>query len=761
VRREDLRFLTGEGRFSGDLVPPGAAHAVFLRSPHAHARVLSIGTEGLAEIPGFLGLFAAADLAADGPARLPLDVAFKRPDGRDALAAQRPILADGVARHLGEAVAVVVGETLAAALDAAERAQVDYEELPFAVTLEDARAAAATVYDDAPDNVGFGWQGGDAAAVEAAFAEAANRVGERIRISRVAVSPLEPRGAVAWTDERGRLTLLIGHQQPQTLRNNLAQRVLHLPPERLRVIAPDVGGSFGLKTGMHLEELAVLWLARRLGRPVAWLESRSESLLADDQSRDVLADAELALDREGQFTALRIAMDVNCGAYLSGRSLASVNNIGGVAGVYRIPAIAVAIRGIVSHSVPTGPYRGAGRPEATNVIERLVDAAARRLGVAAFELRRRNLIPAAAMPYKTALTFTYDCGDFAGNMARAAELADLAGFPARRAEAKARGRLRGLGVVNLIEVAGGPYGRPFVDKARVTVLPDGSAILDSGALSTGQGLETALPALIAERLGIAAERIAYRQGDTDFLDVGRGSGGSAGAGVSGVAAMMATDKVIERGRALAAEAFEAAEADVTFAEGAFRVVGTDRVLSLAEVAALAEKAAPGTGLAAELTHQPAMVTFPNGCHLCEVEIDPQTGAVEVLRYTAVEDIGRVLNEALVDGQLHGGIAQGISQALAEAVVHDAGSGQLLTGSFMDYGLIRAVAMPPLTLECRPVPTAVNPLGAKGVGEAGTVGALVATMNAVNDALATAGVDSLDMPATPARVWAALQDARRR
>ena len=757
MRREDQRFLTGAGRYSGDLVPADAAHAVFLRSPHAHARVLSVSGEGMAEVPGVLGLFTAADLAADGLTRLPLDVALKRPDGRDALAAPRPFLADGVARHVGEAVAVVVAETLAAALDAAERVQVDYEELPFATSLEAARDAKAAVYADAPDNVGFVWRGGDAAAVEAALGGAAHRVRERIRVTRVAAAPMEVRGAAAWMDERGRLTLLIGHQQPQTLRNALAQRVLNIPVDRLRVITPDVGGSFGLKTGMHPEEVVVLWLSQRLGRAVTWFETRSESLLADDQSRDVLAEAELALDAEGHFIALKVAVDAGVGAYLSGRSLPSVNNIGGVAGVYRLPAIAVTLRGIVSNAVPTGPYRGAGRPEATYVIERLIDCAARQLGVSPFDLRRRNLIPASAMPYKTALTFTYDCGDFAGTMDRAAELADIAGFPVRRAEAANRGKLRGQSVVNLIEVAGGPYGRPFTDKARLTVLADGSAVLDSGALSTGQGLETALPALVANRLGIPAERIAYRQGDTDRLDIGRGSGGSGGAGVSGVAVKLATDAVIERGRALAAETFEAAVADIVFDAGEFRVVGTDRVLGLAEVAARAE----GGQLADEVTHQPAAVTFPNGCHLCEVEIDPDTGAVEVLSYTAVEDVGTVLNETLVEGQLHGGIAQGISQALSEAVVFDPDSGQVLTGSFMDYGLIRADHMPSLTLESRAVPTAVNPLGAKGVGEAGTVGALIATMNAILDALAPAGVERLDMPATPARIWQALQEAKER
>jgi len=760
VRREDFRFLTGAGRYSADLVPPDAVHAVFLRSPYPHARLLSVGAEGLDAIDGFLGLFVAADLAADGLRHLPQDVPFKRPGGREAVQAMRPLLAEGVVRHGGEAVAVVVAKTLAAAQEAAELAQVDYEELPSAVTLEAARTGAAAVWEDAPDNLGFVWQGGDAEATAAAFAGAAAVVREQVRISRVAAAPMEVRGAAAWIDERGRRTLLLGHQQPQTLRHLLAQRVLKVPPEQLRVITPDVGGSFGLKTGLHPEEVVILWLAQRLGRPVTWFESRSESLLADDQSRDVLAEAELALDATGGFLALRAAVDLNCGAYLSGRSLASVNNIGGIAGVYRTPAMAVTIRGIVSNSVPTGPYRGAGRPEATYIVERLIDAAARRLGLSPFDIRRRNLIPPAAMPYKTPLTFTYDCGDFAGNMDRAAEIADLEGFPARRAEAAGRGRLRGLGVVNLIEVAGGPFGRPFTDKARLRVLADGSAVLDSGALSTGQGLETALPQLVAEKLGIPAESVLYRQGDTDFLDVGRGSGGSGGAGVSAVAVALATDRAIEHGRALAAEALETAEADVIFEAGAFRVVGTDRVLSLAQVVALAEAAAPESGLAGEVMHQPPAVTFPNGCHLCEVEIDPETGSVAVLRYTAVEDIGRVLNPVLVEGQLHGGIAQGLSQALGEAVVFDPDSGQVLTGSFMDYGLIRADAMPPLAIDCREVLTAVNPLGAKGVGEAGTVGALVAAMNAVRDALSAVGVESFDMPATPARVWEAIRAVRR-
>jgi carbon-monoxide dehydrogenase large subunit len=538
-----------------------------------------------------------------------------------------------------------------------------------------------------------------------------------------------------------------------------------MPPERLRVIAGDVGGSFGMKAGNYPETALVIWATQRVGRPVRWLSDRAEAFLSDEHARDIMADVALALDRDGRFLALRVGYDANVGAYLTGRSLAPVNNIGGIAGVYGTPAIAAEIRGVFTNTVPLGPYRGAGRPEASYVIERAIDVAAGELGIDPFELRRRNLVPPTAMPYKTAFLFTYDCGDFLANMTDAARLADLDGFPARRAEAAQRGRLRGIGICNPIEVSGGPYFKIGRDNARLTLAADGDIILDVGAMSTGQGLETALPQMVADRLGIAADRVRFRQGDTKYLATGRGSGGSSALCVGGPAVSLAVDRVLEKGRLIAAHALEAAAVDVEFAAGEFRIVGTDRRVSLTEVATLAadparlpEGMAPGL---AELGQfQPTAVTFPNGCHICEVEVDPETGRVELISYSAVEDVGRVMNPVLVRGQIQGGVAQGVGQALGEQIVHDPGSAQLLTGSFMDYAMPRADDFAEMRLETREVPTSVNPLGVKGVGEAGTVGALAATLNAVCNALAPLGVRHVDMPATPQRVWAAIAKARR-
>ncbi len=764
-RREDHRLLTGSGRFTGDLALPDMAHAVVLRSPHAHARILRIDTRGAREAPGILGVFTAADLAADGIPDLPGGVDLARPDGTK-LAQTRPILARERVRFVGEAVAFVVGASLAAALDAAERIEVAYESLPALAGTEAALAAdAPAIWEGAPDNIGFLWQRGDAAAVKSALAGAAHVTRLQYRISRVAASPIEPRICLGAVGEDGRLTLHSSHQSPYQLKTTLAQAIFRTDPSRIRVIAGDVGGSFGMKSGVHPEDVLVLWAARRLGRPVRWVSDRAEGFLADDHARDIGVRAALALDSEGRFLALEVRHDIGIGAYLSGRSLSTINNIGGIAGVYRTPLIAAEAYGVFTNSAPTAPYRGAGRPEATYTIERLIDAAAREIGIDPFELRRRNLVPPEAMPYKTALTFTYDCGDFAANMAAAARLADREGFAARRAEAKARGKLRGLGICNPIEVAGGPFGRPGKDSAALRVAADGSVMLLTGAMSTGQGLETSFAQLAAQRLGVPLDKVRYGQGDTDQLPQGRGSGGSSAFCVGGSVVAMAIDKVIEKGRLIAAEMLEAAAADIAFAEGRFRVAGTDRAVTLPEVARAAEdpeRLPPGLepGLDGRAEWQPTEVTFPNGCHICEVEIDPETGRTAIQRYSVVEDVGRVLNPVLVEGQVHGGVAQGIGQALGEAILYEAGTGQLLTASFMDYALPHAEDLPRIAVELREVPTAVNPLGAKGVGEAGTVGALAATMNAVCDALAPLGIRHLDMPASPERVWAAIQRARR-
>jgi carbon-monoxide dehydrogenase large subunit len=765
-RREDDRLVSGKGVFTADLQPDGLCHAVFLRSPHGHARIERVATDAAAALPGVIAVLTARDLAADriGPIQSPIKLT--RPDGAPAPATPRPLLSDTVVRHLGEPVAMIIAESAALAADAAELVEVHYDPLPAVTTCGDALASdAPAVWREAPDNIAFLWRKGEHEPVAAAIAAAAHVTRLDYSLSRVAASPLEPRVTLAQPRQGGSMLVHSSTQNPYQLRDALA-RQFGETAARIHVIAGDVGGAFGMKAGLFREDALVFWAARRLNRPVRWLADRTEGFLSDDQARDVRFSAALALDANGTFTALQVRYDINVGGYVSGRSLGAITNIGGIAGAYRTPLIAAEVYGVFTNTIPTSPYRGAGRPDATFVIERLIDVAAAETGIDPIELRRRNLIPAAAMPFKTGLIFEYDCGDFVANMEAAARRADLAGYPARKADAASRGKLRGVGICNPVEAAGGPYGNAQPDQARIVVREDGTAHLFTGAMSVGQGLETAFAQMAAVKFGIPIERLVYHQGDTADLPAGRGSGGSSGLCVSGSAVSTAIDETIKAGREIAADQLEVAVADVEFAAGRFTVVGTDRSISLAEVAKAAATSAgdappPQRGLTAKAVFQPPAVTFPNGCHICEVEVDPETGAVDLISYVAVEDIGTVLNPLLVHGQIHGGVAQGIGQALCERVVYDASSAQLLSGSFMDYAMPRADDIPKITIEMRAVPTKVNPLGVKGVGEAGTIGALSATINAVCDALAPLGVRHLEMPATPDRVWAAIRDARRR
>jgi aerobic carbon-monoxide dehydrogenase large subunit len=547
------------------------------------------------------------------------------------------------------------------------------------------------------------------------------------------------------------------HQSPYNLRNGMANGNFNIPPTQIRVLCEDVGGSFGMKSGVQPEYALVAWAARKMQRPVRWISDRTEGFLTDEQAREMRITVELALDADHRFTALKLRWDVNLGAYVTGRSGWPVGNIGGTAGVYHIPAIYAESCGILTNTVPTAAYRGAGRPEATYTIERIIDIAARELGISPYELRRRNLIPPEAMPYKTALTFTYDCGEFEGNMEKAAEIAELDSFAARRADAESRGKLRGIGLCNCIEVAGGPFLRPAKDQASLRLAEDGTLVLRSGSMSVGQGLETAFCQLVSDRFGIPIDQVLYESGDTDMLSGGKGNGGSGALCIGGGAVDLVVNKVIDKARQVAAELLEAAEVDVTFDAGRFTIAGTDRSVSLAEVARAAT--IDGNELVESGEFAATAVTFPNGTHICEVEIDPDTGMTEVVRYSAVEELGRVLNPMLVSGQTHGGVAQGVGQAMGEQILHDSHSGQMLTASFMDYTMPRADDLPDINMATREVPTKVNPLGAKGVGEAGTVGAMAAAMNAVNDALAPLGIRHFDMPASPHRVWAAIAAAR--
>jgi len=759
-RREDPRLLTGRGRYTGDIRPPGLLHAVLVRSPHAHADITSIEVGTASVMPGVIAVVTGADLAADGVAPIPGGIGFPRPDGSPAPKTDRAILASDRVRFVGEPVAAVIAETRAAAQEAADAVLVEYAELPAVVTPSAALAERAPqVWDIAPGNVGYLWRGGQAEPTEAALRTSAHVTKLDFVVSRVTANSMEPRNAFAEIGTDGRLTVTASHQNPHSLRGGVAQ-VMQQDPGAVRVVIGDVGGSFGMKSGLHQEVVLVAWAARRFNRPVLWESDRTEGFLTDEQAREIEIHAELGFDAEHRITAFKLRWNLNVGAYVSGRSGWGVGNIGGTAGVYRIPHMSAEVCGVLTHTVPTAAYRGAGRPEATYSIERIMDAAAHELGIDPFELRRLNLIPPEAMPYKTALTFTYDVGEFEAGMRQAAEVADIAGFAARRDESARNGRLRGLGICNCIEVAGGPFLRPGRDNASVALTGDGRVILRTGTMSVGQGLETSFPQLVAERLGVPVERIEYRQGDTDLLPFGRGSGGSGAMPIGASAIWAAADRVIEKARRIAAELLEAAVADVTFEDGRFRITGTDRFVDLTEVARAAHDPArlpPGEtpGIDELGAFQATAVTFPNGTHICEVEIDRETGVTEIVRYTAVEDLGRVLNPMLVAGQIHGGVVQGLGQALGEQIVHDAESGQMLTASFMDYQMPRAADVPDFRLALREVPTRVNPVGAKGVGEAGTVGALAAAMNAVNDALYQAGVRHFDMPATPARVWQAI------
>ena len=768
VRRiEDPRLVQGLGRYSDDVNLARQAWAVLVRSPHAHARIRGIDARAALAAPGVLAVLTAEDLAADGIGNLPTDRNRKRRDGSAAFPTPRPALARGRARHVGDPVALVIAETHEAAVDAAEQVAVDYEPLP---------AVAAAM--DALRTRGAGGVGRGARQrrlPRAGRPTRSGRPGLRARahvtrvdfvVTRVAAAPLEPRAAVGEYDRRsGRYTLHTGIQGPHGTRTLLAS-ALKVPQSHMRVITGEVGGSFGMRSGIYPEMILVLWAARRLGRPVKWTSDRREGFVTDEHGRDNVSTAELALDRDGTFLALRVAINLNVGAYLTQRSAGpGTNNIGGVAGVYTTPAIHHQTTGVFTNTTPTGPYRGAGRPEATFAIERVIDVAAHELQMDPVALRRKNLIPPSAMPFKTGLVFTYDCGDFARSMDLALSVAEHASFEKRRAEARTRGKLRGLGIANAIEVAGGPYTSVNPDTAQICVNPDGSVTVNTGSTSMGQGNETAYAQIVCDTLGVAPERVQVLWGDSDALGSGRGNGGSGALTVGGSAMLRATEKIVEHGRRIAARAMEAAPEDIVFRDGRFLVTGTDRGLGLAEVARVAygPKPAPGmeSGFTETAAFTPPAVTFPNGCQICEVEIDEATGVLQIVRHTVVDDVGKMVNPLLVKGQIHGGVVQGLGQALFENLVYDDTTAQLLAGSFMDYAMPRADDVPFFEVDSHEVVTQVNPLGAKGVGEAGTVGALPALVNAVNDALAPLGVRHLDMPMTPERVWRAIQEATAR
>ncbi|HEX7969168.1 MAG TPA: xanthine dehydrogenase family protein molybdopterin-binding subunit, partial [Stellaceae bacterium] len=671
--------------------------------------------------------------------------------------------------HVGQPVVAVVAESIAAAKDAAELVEIDWEMLP---SVTDTAAAAAggapAVWDEVPDNMCFVHSVGDKAAVDVAFSRATHVVKERFHINRVAVNPLEGRTALGVYDmSDGRYTLYAGLQAPHVMRLELASNIFKLPADRLRLISPDVGGGFGMKGSAYPELALVLWAARKIERPVKWIAERSEAFIADHHARDNVSTVELALDDNGKFLALRVGTIANLGAYLASMGVhVATNNVGGLAGTYTTPCIHVVVTGVFSNTNATCPYRGAGRPEASYCIERIIDIAARQAGIDPVELRRRNMIPAAAMPYKTGLTYTYDSGEFEKTMDMALDLADWKGVEARRAAARARGKLYGAGVASVIEIAGGPADFPLEEAIEIRFDATGHATVLAGTHSHGQGHETMYRQFAGHVLGLPPERVRLAYGDTDLVFHGRGTFGSRSASVGGAAFLAAANKIIEKGKLIAGHLLEASALDIEFRDGRFTVAGTDRSIDLVEVAKtafLSQRLPRGMelGLDAQAVVTPPGPTFPNGFHVCEVEIDPDTGVAEIVRYAVADDVGRVVNPLLLKGQIHGGIAQGAGQALFETMVYDEGSGQLLTGSFMDYCMPRADDLPLFAVVSNEVPARTNPLGIKGAGEAGTVGALPAVMNAVNDALASLGIRHFDMPATPERLWRAIREARAR
>jgi carbon-monoxide dehydrogenase large subunit len=761
-RREDPRLVTGAGCYSDDVARPGQAYACLVRSPHAHAAIRRIDAADALKTSGVIAVLTGADAAADGLSAIPHrpvptnphEVPLKSRDGSPFFVSPHTPLPTDRARYVGEAVAVVVAETPAAARDGAERVLVDWAPRSAAVTAADATAGGAPrVWDACASNLAVDSEAGDAAATDAAFARAAHVVRLQTRVNRVTGVPLEPRTVLGDYDAAsGRYTVYTGSGGSWRIQADVAG-ALGVPPAAVRVVARDVGGNYGTRNSCYPEYALVAWASKRLGRPVKWTGDRREVMLTDYQSRDLVSHAELALDADGRFLALRAVNTSNVGAH----AVSFVPLAKGVAvlpSVYDVPAAFIRGRAVLTNTAPTTAYRAAGRPEVMYVIERLIDLAARRHGFDRVQLRRRNLVPATAMPYRNPLGLLYDSGDYADAQDRVVALADWAGFETRRAEARARGRYRGIGMANYIELN---TGMPR-ERTEITVRPEGRIDLVLGTLSSGQGHETSFPQLIAEWFGVALDQVRFIAGDTDLMPFGGGSHSGRSMRLGAVVMAKASDQIIENGTHVAAWLLEAAAADIAFADRRFTVKGTDRSVDLFEVAAAAVRSdapealrGPLAGVADETM---AVPSYPYGCAVCEVEVDPETGLVELVRHTTVDDVGRAVNPLILHGQTHGGIAAGVGQALWELCHYDA-DGQMTSATFMDYALPRADALPSFTTEISEVPSTSNPLGLRGGGEGGTTPALGAVINAIVDALAELGVEHIEMPATPERVWRAI------
>jgi len=774
-RKEDVRFLTGKGTYLDDIVRPGQTWAVFVRSPHAHARILAVKTDAARKAPGVVAILTGADLAADKVGILPAGWLIHSKDGSPMVEPGHAALVADKVRHVGDQVAVVIAETREQARQAAGLVEVEYQELPAVVTVTQAVAPGAPlVHDQAKANTCYDWHLGDKAATDAAFAKAAKVVTLDLTNNRLIPNAMEPRSAIGELDRAtGELTLWTTSQNPHLIRLLLAAFTLGVPEHKLRVIAPDVGGGFGSKIFHYAEDFVVLWAARKVGRPVKWTNTRSESFQSDAHGRDHATHVELALDKDGKFLGLRERTLANMGAYLSqfAPSVPTYLHSTLLAGCYTTAAIYAEVRAVFTHTVPVDAYRGAGRPEASYLLERIVDVAARETGIDRVEIRRRNFIQPSQFPYQTPVALQYDSGDYGATLDQALKRADWAGFEKRRAEAKGRGKLRGIGISTYVEacgiapsaVVGALGGRVGLwESANIRVHPTGTVTLFTGTHSHGQGHETTFAQLVAEKLGIPVDNVDVVHGDTSKSGFGMGTYGSRSLAVGGTAIVNALDKIVAKGKKIAAHLLEASEGDVEFRDGKYTVKGTDRSKAFGEVALTAyipHKYPAGLepGLEESAVYDPKNFTFPAGCHICEVEIDPETGTTQVVAFTAIDDVGTVINPMIVEGQVHGGLAQGIGQALLEEALYDDKTGQLLSGSFLGYTMPRASDLPSYQVGTHTTACTHNPLGVKGVGEVGAIGSPPAVINAVCDAL---GVRHIEMPATPERVWRALRDARK-
>jgi carbon-monoxide dehydrogenase large subunit len=764
VRRvEDPRLLKGHGSYTDDITLPGTVQGVVLRSPHAAAKILSIDTAAAKALPGVLAIYTGADLEADGIGGLPCAVGLKSRDGSPAANPGHPVLAQGQVRHVGDPVAFIVAETSKAARDAAEAILVDYDILPsitdLATALDD---GAPLVWDSIPNNRAFDWEIGQKDATEALFKQAAHVTRLTVVNNRIIVNSMEARAALAEYDAAsGRFTLRTNTQGGWLLKDLISSAVFKLPAENFRIITPDVGGGFGMKIFLYAEHVLTCYAARKLGRPVKWASERSEAFLSDTHGRDNITLGELATDAQGKFLALRTHNVAGMGAYLSTFApyIPTMAGTGVLASIYGFQAIYANVIGVFTNTVPVDAYRGAGRPEANYLVERLIDTAAAELKIDRIELRRRNIVPPSAMPYKTPVGKLYDSGDFTILLDAALKTTDWAGFEARRAAAAKRGMRRGIGLAYYLEATGGAP----TERAEIRFADDDFVDVFVGTQSTGQGHETAYVQLTVDKLGVPPEKVRVRQGDTDTIPTGGGTGGARSLYSEGQAILLTTASVIEKGKKAASEALEAAPADIVFEDGRFSVIGTDRGFDIITLAATQRARAKNgedvtTLDAAEVAKIDAH-TFPNGCHIAEVEVDPETGVVKIVRYSVTDDVGKAVNPLIVRGQVHGGVAQGFGQAVLEHTAFDPDSGQLLSGSLMDYALPRADDLPDIEVDLIEVPCLSNPLGVKGAGEAGAVGSPPAVINAIIDALRPDGVTHIDMPATPENVWNTLETAK--